>query len=128
MKHKKSIYVLIVLIIINILSTLPFLFIIITGELNGYGWLYKHTLSLRNYIYTNNFLDLVNDLRNYILLIPQIYDLLIFEISLIFGIKSLIARKKQNLNIKIEKILICLVGVNIAISIFEMFFSIPLVN
>jgi hypothetical protein len=99
MKRGNLIYFLLALIIINILSILPSLFIIITVNLNGYGWLFKHTISLRNYLFNNKIFSSLYTLRAYIWLIPQIYDLVIFGISLNYGI----------------------VGINMAILIFEMF-------
>jgi hypothetical protein len=120
MKHKKIICFLLILIIVNILGTLPFLFMIITGDLNG--WLFKHLKFIRFFIYDNKFLSFVNGWRAHLPMIPQAYDLLIFGISLNYGIRALIERKKQRLNIKLEKILICLVGINMIISTFELFY------
>jgi hypothetical protein len=125
MKRGNLIYFLLDLIIINILSTLPFLIIIISDKiLFMHFYIYPNFLSpLSSFILHNKFLSFVSDWREQMPMIPQAYDLLIFGISLNYGIRALIERKKQLLNIKLEKILICLVGINMIISTFEVFYG-----
>ncbi|GHV48663.1 hypothetical protein FACS189499_08540 [Clostridia bacterium] len=118
MNRKKFIYVMFCIVILNILSTFPFLVGIMYYDYN-----IKSFEVLLQFIIHNNILGSTYGDRAHMMIFILPFDLSLLSIATGIAMRSLLDRRKLDLSIKFEKTILFLVLINVILVVFEFFFS-----